>query len=227
MLAASALVTVGVAVRVVHTHSLETTNLVWNLFLAWIPLVLALVVYDGARRGANAGPLAAVGIVWLLFLPNAPYIVTDLKWLGHYDERDRTGSTRRSIGGAAVVGLGLGFVSLYLVQSVVTLRLGRLAGWTLALGALVASGVGVYLGRFERWNSWDVFTEPTRVVGQLGVGGARSARARRGRSPCRCSSASHGAWATCSSTRRSARSSEVSRSAEHVRRRRRRETTVR
>lgn len=167
LLAASALVTVGIAARVVHTHSLETTNLVWNLFLAWIPLVLALVVYDGARRGANAGPMAAVGIVWLLFLPNAPYIVTDLKWLGRFETGTHWFDPPLVVG-AAVVGLVLGFVSLYLVQSVVTLRLGRLAGWTLALGAMVASGVGVYLGRFERWNSWDVFTEPTRIVGQLG-----------------------------------------------------------
>jgi uncharacterized membrane protein len=166
LLVASTALTAGVAARVVYTESFETTNLVWNLFLAWIPLVLALIVYDGARRGWPAGTLAAVGLGWLLFLPNAPYIVTDLKWLGRYD----TGTHWFDpvlIGGAAAIGLVLGFLSLYLVQAVVVSRLGRLAGWMLAFGALAASGVGVYLGRFERWNSWDVFTEPTRVVGQL------------------------------------------------------------
>jgi len=139
---------------------------VWNLFLAWIPLVLALVVYDGARRGWPAGTLAAVGLGWLLFLPNAPYIVTDLKWLGHYDSGTHWFDPVL-IGAAAAIGLVLGFLSLYLVQAVVVRRLGRLAGWMLAFGALAASGAGVYLGRFQRWNSWDVFTEPTRVVGQL------------------------------------------------------------
>ena len=166
LLVASAAVTLGVAARVFYLGSLETTSLVWNLFLAWIPLVLALVVYDGARRGWPAGTLAAIGLGWLLFLPNAPYIVTDLKWLGNF----RSGTHWVDpvlIGGAAAIGLVLGFLSLYLVQEVVVRRLGRLAGWTLAFGALAASGVGVYLGRFERWNSWDVFTEPTRVVGQL------------------------------------------------------------
>jgi uncharacterized membrane protein len=167
LLAASAAVSAGIAARVVYTHSLETTNLVWNLFLAWVPLVLALAVYDGARRGTTASPLAALGVMWLLFLPNAPYIVTDLKWLGRYDSGTHWFDPAL-IGAAAAIGLALGFLSLYLVQAVVTTRLGRLAGWALAFGALVASGVGVYLGRFERWNSWDVFTEPTRVVGQLG-----------------------------------------------------------
>jgi uncharacterized membrane protein len=166
LLIASVGVSAGVAVRVVYLHSLDATNLVWNLFLAWIPLALALVFYDGARRGASAGRLAAVGLLWLLFLPNAPYIVTDLKWLGHYDSGTYWFDALL-IGGAAAIGLVLGFLSLYLVQAVVVRRLGRRAGWTLAFGALAASGVGVYLGRFQRWNSWDVFTEPMKVVGKL------------------------------------------------------------
>jgi uncharacterized membrane protein len=166
LLVASGAVTLGVAARVASTETLETSNLVWNLFLAWIPLVLALVVYDGARRGMPDTPLVGIGLLWLLFLPNAPYIVTDFKWLGNYDSGTHWFDPLL-IGGAAAIGLALGFLSLYLVQAVVASRLGRPAGWLLALGALAASGVGVYLGRFERWNSWDVFTEPSRIVGQL------------------------------------------------------------
>lgn len=166
LLAASALLTLGVAVRVVITQSLDGTHLVWNLFLAWVPFVLALVLYDGARRRATAGTLAALGAAWLLFLPNAPYIVTDVKWLGEYAGGKLWYDTAL-IGTAATIGLVLGFVSLYLVQVVVTGRFGHLAGWVLAWAALVLSGVGVYLGRFQRWNSWEVVTEPTKTVGQL------------------------------------------------------------
>ncbi len=61
----------------------------------------------------------------------------------------------------------LGFVSLYLVQVVVATRFGHLAGWALAWTALVLSGVGVYLGRFQRWNSWQVVTEPWTLGHEL------------------------------------------------------------
>jgi uncharacterized membrane protein len=166
LVAASALLTAGVAARVVVTHTLDATNLVWNLFLAWIPFVLALVLYDGARRGTSPGALVGLLAAWVLFLPNAPYIVTDVKWLGEY----AGGSLwidAALIGTAATIGLVLGFVSLYLVQIVVTRRFGPIVGWSLAWAALVLSGVGVYLGRVQRWNSWDVVTEPTMVAGRL------------------------------------------------------------
>ena len=183
LLAASSLLAAGVAARVVVVHSLDGANLVWNLFLAWVPFLLALLVYDGERRGWSPGPLLALGAAWLVFLPNAPYIVTDVKWLGEY----AGGSLAYDavlIGVAATIGLALGFVSLYLMQVVVARRLGPLAGWGVVWAALVLSGVGVYLGRFERWNSWDVVTEPSKVVGQLLGGRARSARPRSADRPC-------------------------------------------
>jgi uncharacterized membrane protein len=170
LLAGSALLALGVAVRVVGVHSLDGTNLVWNLFLAWIPFVLALVLYDRGRRGTSAGTLLGLGAAWLLFLPNAPYIVTDVKWLGEY-AGGRLWYDAALIGTAGAIGLVLGFVSLYLVQIVVTRRYGHLAGWGVAWAALALSGVGVYLGRFERWNSWDVVTEPTTILGQLARAG--------------------------------------------------------
>lgn len=166
LLVASAALTVGVAARVATTQSLDSTNLVWNLFLAWIPFLLALLLYDGARRGMSGGALVALGAGWLLFLPNAPYIVTDAKWLGEY-VGGSVWYDAALIGTAAAIGLVLGFVSLYLVQVVVARRFGHVVGWTLAWAALVLSGVGVYLGRFERWNSWEVLTEPTNILGQL------------------------------------------------------------
>jgi len=169
LLVASAALAAGVLARVLATRSADLTNLVWNLFLAWIPFVLALVLYDAARRGAGASRLLVLGAAWLLFLPNAPYIATDVIWLGDLG----SGTYWHDpvlITAAAGLGLVLGFVSIFLVQAVVAERLGRLAGWATAGGVLALSGLGVYLGRYERWNSWEVLTEPTKVAAGLGAG---------------------------------------------------------
>ncbi|MCZ7588150.1 MAG: DUF1361 domain-containing protein [Gaiella sp.] len=166
LLASSLVLALGVGLRVGLTQTLDATNLVWNLFLAWIPFGLALVLYDGARRGLSPAALLALGTGWLLFLPNAPYIVTDVKWLGEY-EGGALWYDAALIGLAATIGLVLGFVSLYLVQVVIAERFGHLAGWALAWSALVLSGIGVYLGRFQRWNSWQVVTEPWTIGREL------------------------------------------------------------
>lgn len=155
-----------VGVRVAYTGGLGWTWLYWNLFLAWVPLVVAVVVYDAARRGAGGLALLGGGAVWLLFFPNAPYIVTDLKHLRTFDGAPIWFDTVLACS-AAWAGLALGFISLYLMQSVVRRRFGHMSGWAFALSVLGLSSFGVYLGRFERWNSWDVFTQPGALLADV------------------------------------------------------------
>jgi hypothetical protein len=64
LLGASALLASGRGARP-RRANLEATNLVWNLFLAWVPFLLALAFYDGARRGASRAPFAALAVGWL------------------------------------------------------------------------------------------------------------------------------------------------------------------
>jgi uncharacterized membrane protein len=64
----------------------------------------------------------------------------------------------------ALTGLALGFLSLYLMQSLVARRLGWTAGWLFVAGTAALSGVGIYLGRFLRWNSWDVLLNPLELL---------------------------------------------------------------
>ena len=155
-----------VAARVDDAWEFETSALVWNLFLAWFPFVFALAVYDGYRRGRGSGYLTCFGLLWLLFLPNAPYIVTDFVHLGD------TGATMLwfdalMVTAFALTGLVLGLGSLFLVQAVVTAARGPVAGWATGLGALGLSSVGIYLGRFLGLNSWDAVVDPGRVIGPL------------------------------------------------------------
>ena len=114
----SALVVAMVGVRVVYTGNSYYENLVWNLFLAWIPFGIAMYVYDGYRRGTGRLQLWAAGAVWLVFFPNATYIVTDFKWL-RYSAGAPIWYDVVLVAAAAWCGLLLGFMSLYLMQAVV------------------------------------------------------------------------------------------------------------
>ncbi len=168
LLAASAAVTVGVLYRMNRTGTTDTWNLVWNLFLAWIPYLLAVLVYDRARRGGSRLVVRGAAGLWLLFLPNAPYIVTDAIWLDDWRWQGMPLWFDVSLYLVAAISGGiLGFVSLYLVQRTVARRRGELSGWAVAVTALLLSGVGVYLGRVLRWNSWDLFTRPEALLADV------------------------------------------------------------
>lgn len=140
--------------------------LAWNLFLAWIPLVAAVLVYDLQQRGASGRRLLPVAAVWLLFLPNAPYLLTDLIHLGSRNDAplwfDVVLFTAFAWTGAL-----LGFLSLYLMQVVVRRIAGGPLSWLFVGVSLLATGFGIYLGRSLRWNSWDFVTRPDALLADV------------------------------------------------------------
>jgi len=149
-----------VLLRFGESGSTKFTGLIWNLFLAWIPFVLAVAAYDRWRRHGAGPMLVGLGALWLLFFPNAPYIVTD------YVHLDRTADAPYWYDAVAVsafawTGVLLGFASLFLVQTVVRQWRGVLSGWVFAGVALALGSLGIYLGRFLRLNSWDALEHPT------------------------------------------------------------------
>jgi uncharacterized membrane protein len=153
-------------VRERHFGAMGFRFLVWNLILAWIPMILVLVVYDRYRRGTALARLAPLALAWLLFLPNAPYIVTDFVHL--------SASTPAplwfdgvEVSAFAWTGMLLGFVSLYLMHAVARHRFGGTAGWLGVFAVLALVSAGVYLGRVKRWNSWDLLTQPGSMLAQL------------------------------------------------------------
>jgi uncharacterized membrane protein len=162
----SALAVAMAAVRVAYTGTDYYSNLVWNLFLAWIPFGLAVYAYDGSRRGLGRIQLWAAGGLWLLFFPNALYIVTDFTWLREWGGAPIWYDILL-VSAAAWCGLLLGFASLYLIQEIIRRAAGPVRAWAFAFATLGLGAFGVYLGRFERWNSWDVFTRPGRMAQSL------------------------------------------------------------
>lgn len=156
LVAASAWCGVMLAVRKVEFGHFTYQGLVWNLVLAWVPLALAVLLLLSYARGRPTFQLLALGVAWILFLPNAPYVLTDFVHL----EPDHRLYDSLLIASFAVTSLALGFASLLVVQLVVTRAGGVLAGWLVAVGSLFASSVGIYLGRVHRVNSWDVIHDP-------------------------------------------------------------------
>lgn len=131
--------------------------LIWNLFLAWIPMLFACG-FALVRRSFWLIPL---GIGWLAFLPNSPYLVTDLVHLGDGYEMWRH---VLQYGFAAWTGIMLGVVSMRLVHRRVEAQWGAIAGWATMAASVVLCAIGVVIGRFQRWNSWDLITRPDEVV---------------------------------------------------------------
>ncbi len=163
--AASVALVIG---RIISTGNLRYGFLAWNLFLAWLPLLFALLACEKYQNasGRNWHFVTLAG-AWLLFFPNAPYIFTDLIHLTtHYNGPFWVDLTLILL--CAITGLVLGFVSLYLMQSVVERMLGRPVSWLFAAAVAALSGFGIYLGRFMRFNSWDVLFRPRQVY--LGIG---------------------------------------------------------
>ena len=158
-----------VVARICWTGHLFYAFLIWNLFLAWLPMMFSLLACENYRTGTKrTWRFWSLAGAWLLFFPNAPYILTDLIHL----------NTRRfphfwvdltPILLCALTGLVLGFVSLFLMQSVVRQMYGRIVGWVFIAGVAALSGFGVYVGRFLRFNSWDILLKPRQLY--EGIGG--------------------------------------------------------
>lgn len=137
--------------------------LMWNLFLAWIPFLCAMAMATMRARHAAAWQYVVPLLVWILFFPNAAYLVTDL-----YNLTDMPPVPYwYDIGFFATMawtGLLLAVASLQIVQRMVKQSFGMWSSWLVVLFVVGLNGVGIYLGRFLRWNSWDILTDPLAVL---------------------------------------------------------------
>jgi uncharacterized membrane protein len=140
--------------------------LAWNLFLAWIPVVAAVGVYDMQHRGIRLRRLLPLGALWLLFLPNAPYLLTDLIHLGSRSDAPLWFDLVL-FSAFAWTGAFLGFLSIYLMQVVIRRARGAVWSWAFVGASLLASAFGIYLGRSLRWNSWDFVVRPEPLLADV------------------------------------------------------------
>ena len=146
--------------------------LLWNMFLAGLPFIFACGVLwcESKKRRLLALPC---WLLWIAFYPNAPYLLTDLIHLRNYNFSGTGtpfsthpltwfGFTHLLAG--VIVGCCFGLISLLLLQRYVTKTHGKALGWLLAAGCSLLSGVGIWMGRCLRLNSWDIAHKPLQLL---------------------------------------------------------------
>ena len=117
-------------VRYYYTGTRRYSMLDWNLYLAWIPMLLASFAYMLSwRRRLVFISIPVFTFLWLIFFPNAPYILTDLEHLNQSSPASLVWYDVIMLVWFSWTGMLLGIVSLSLMQEIIKRDFGRLAGW--------------------------------------------------------------------------------------------------
>jgi uncharacterized membrane protein len=150
--------------RVISAGNLRYRFQVWNLILAWVPLVCAVGLYHWLQKGRwQSWQAVSLALLWLGFLPNSFYLISDfihLRITGEvsllYDAVMFTAF--------ALSGILLGFTALYIVQAELRRKLPARTTWFIIEGILLLCSFAIYLGRYLGWNSWDVLVNPSGLI---------------------------------------------------------------
>jgi len=153
------------AIRIYYTGKLLYLFLVWNIFLAWIPFMLSSLFEKMSNKSIWIRTLVICS--WLAFFPNALYIVTDLVHL-QIESTVPKWFDAVLLFSASVVGLMMAFISLYRVENHLLKTVNKKTGQALIMMILFMGSFGVYLGRFLRWNSWDIISNPAQLLMSIG-----------------------------------------------------------
>lgn len=150
------------AVRTVWTRNFDYAFLIWNLGLAFAPLFFSALFLIPRSLPIKI----AIASCWLLFFPNAPYLITDFIHLRTFT----SGPIWMDIillASCAAAGLAVAYTSLHHIHDDFVRANRPFLGWGLALATLLLSGFGIYLGRFLRWRSVDVITDPLSLAADI------------------------------------------------------------
>jgi uncharacterized membrane protein len=151
-------------IRVLYTGSLAFFFIPWNLFLAWLPLFFSTLMLQEKNR---LGKLVWF-CLWLLFLPNAPYLITDLV---HLEQRLPVPFYFDLVllFTAAWNGLLLGLLSVKNIEEQLQQQFSTVKVKLMLFCIFILSGFGIYLGRYDRYNSWHILTQPFDLMGDIAM----------------------------------------------------------
>ena len=182
-------------VRIVHSGRLLFIFMIWNLFLAYIPYAISTWLtarystsnsrwpemrgnrlsqasgspFSLTRRRGSQILLVVLSLVWLLFIPNTFYILTDLY---HLTDHGRTSRVPEWYDLVLILsfawnGLLLGVLSVRHMEKLFMPRASVLAGWLFVYPIMMLNALGVYTGRYLRYNSWDIISDPLQLLADI------------------------------------------------------------
>lgn len=150
--------------RVWSGQSLRFGFLPWNLLLAWLPVIFATWFRARLYNKRFIDPLNIILLIlWLLFLPNSFYIVSDLIHLHDTGEVSMLFDATMFFS-FIFNGYVAGFLSVHIIHAQLLKRLSENRAHAIIGGVFLLSGFAVYLGRYMRWNTWDVLAHPLGVL---------------------------------------------------------------
>ena len=153
--------------RVVYSDTKTFLFLNWNLFLAFVPWALSsLAIINPSVQKRKATILFLLG-TWLLFFPNAPYIFTDLFHLKTHASMPIWFDLILILS-FAWTGLLFGLLSLWDIERILSQSIRPWVVKCVSVILLFLASFGIYLGRYLRWNSWDIITEPFQLFYDIG-----------------------------------------------------------
>ena len=149
--------------RVKITNSTYLLFLIWNLFLAYIPYFLSSSIYKNFFNTSKKIQNSFYGLIWLLFIPNSFYILTDFTHL-HFKTTFQFSLDMLIISGFSFVGFYVGLLSIHTIRQLVIAKYGNTKGNIFILTISFLSAFGIYLGRVLRFNSWDIISKPIQLA---------------------------------------------------------------
>jgi len=164
-LVASSTVSVGLlAGRIIATQTYTYGFLAWNLALAWLPVLVAWWLLARLDRGRwQQWANLILTALWLVFLPNTFYIASDMIHLRSTGDISMLYDVTMFIS-FVFNGFVLGYVSLYGVHARLRRSLGRSGAHVIVGLVLLLCSFAIYLGRYLRWNSWDIILNPFGLI---------------------------------------------------------------
>jgi uncharacterized membrane protein len=150
--------------RIMVTGKVTFIFLIWNLVLALLPLLFSSLIISRMRKNKDNLPVNLIlFFLWLITFPNAHYIITDFVHL-----KKRLGIPVwydiATLFSFAATALFSGLYSLYQVHTFLQEKFSGIKSHLIICFVTGLSGFGIYLGRIERWNSWDIITNPLKLL---------------------------------------------------------------